>query len=63
MEWQEGLMKKSLQKRAPTLEGAGRSTVARMKHDLETLHGKIVQAAKRRNETLRRQFARARALA
>jgi bacillithiol synthase len=46
----------------PTLEGAGRSTLSRMQHDLETLHGKLVQAAKRRNETLRRQFLRARAL-
>jgi bacillithiol biosynthesis cysteine-adding enzyme BshC len=47
----------------PTLEGAARSTQGRMQHDLETLHGKMIQAAKRRNETLRRQFARARALA
>ena len=47
----------------PTLEGAARSTLARMQHDLQTLHGKIIQAAKRRDETLRRQFIRARALA
>jgi bacillithiol synthase len=47
----------------PTLEGAGRSTRDRVHHDLETLHGKVIQAAKRRNETLRRQFLRARALA
>ncbi len=47
----------------PTLEGAARSTLGRMMHDLETLHGKIVQAAKRRDETLRRQFTHARALA
>ena len=47
----------------PTLEGAARSTLARMQHDLETLHGKMIQAAKRRDETLRRQFIRARALA
>jgi len=46
-----------------TLEGAARSTLGRMEHDLETLQGKTVQAAKRRNETLRRQFVRARALA
>ena len=46
----------------PTLEGAARSTLARMQHDLQTLHGKMVQAAKRRDETLRRQFVRARAL-
>ena len=47
----------------PTLEGAASSTQGRMRHDLETLHGKMIQAAKRRDETLRRQFTRARALA
>jgi bacillithiol biosynthesis cysteine-adding enzyme BshC len=47
----------------PTLEGAARSTQGRMHHDLETLQGKTIQAAKRRDETLRRQFVRARALA
>jgi bacillithiol biosynthesis cysteine-adding enzyme BshC len=47
----------------PTLEGAARSTLARMQHDLQTLHGKMIQAAKRRDETLRRQFIRAHALA
>jgi bacillithiol biosynthesis cysteine-adding enzyme BshC len=47
----------------PTLEGAAKSTLGRMQHDLQTLHGKIIQAAKRRDETLRRQFVRARALA
>jgi bacillithiol biosynthesis cysteine-adding enzyme BshC len=47
----------------PTLEGAARSTLGRMQHDLETLHGKMIQAAKRRDETLRRQFIHARALA
>jgi uncharacterized protein YllA (UPF0747 family) len=47
----------------PTLEGAARSTLSRMQHDLETLKGKIIQAAKRRDETLRRQFARTRAMA
>jgi uncharacterized protein YllA (UPF0747 family) len=34
-----------------------------MQHDLETLHGKMIQAAKRRHDTLQRQFTRARALA
>lgn len=43
----------------PTLEGAVRSTEGRMEHDLRTLHGKVIQAAKRRDETLRRQFQRA----
>ncbi|HEY6213196.1 MAG TPA: bacillithiol biosynthesis BshC, partial [Vicinamibacterales bacterium] len=47
----------------PTLEGAARSTLGRMQHDLHTLHGKMIQAAKRRDETLRRQFMHARALA
>jgi bacillithiol synthase len=47
----------------PTLEGAARSTLSRMQHDLQTLHGKMIQAAKRRDETLRRQFFHTRALA
>jgi bacillithiol biosynthesis cysteine-adding enzyme BshC len=46
-----------------TLEGAVRSSLGRMQHDLRTLHEKIIHAAKRRNDTLRRQFARARAQA
>jgi uncharacterized protein YllA (UPF0747 family) len=47
----------------PTLGGAARSTLGRMQHDLGALHEKIIHAAKRRDDTLRRQFARARALA
>jgi bacillithiol biosynthesis cysteine-adding enzyme BshC len=47
----------------PTLEGAARSTLGRMQHDLQTLQGKMIHAAKRRHETLRRQFIHARALA
>jgi bacillithiol biosynthesis cysteine-adding enzyme BshC len=47
----------------PTLEGAAKSTLGRMQHDLHTLHGKMIQAAKRRDDTLRRQFIHARALA
>jgi uncharacterized protein YllA (UPF0747 family) len=47
----------------PTLEGAARSTLSRMQHDLQTLRSKTIQAAKKRDETLRRQFARTRALA
>src|SRR5262249_39682269 len=47
----------------PTLEGAARSTLGRMQHDLKTLQGKMISAAKRRDETLRRQFMHARALA
>ena len=45
----------------PTLEGAARSTLGKMEHELRTLHAKIIHAAKRRDETLRRQFMRARA--
>jgi bacillithiol biosynthesis cysteine-adding enzyme BshC len=47
----------------PTLEGAVRSTLGKMQHDLKALHSKIIHAAKRRDETLRRQFDRARAQA
>jgi len=46
----------------PTLEGAARTTLSRMQKDLETLQSKTIQAAKRRHETLRRQFVRTRAL-
>lgn len=46
----------------PTLEGTVQSTLTRMQHDLRTLNNKVIQAAKRRDETLRRQFQRAQAL-
>ena len=46
----------------PTLEGAVQSTLTRMQHDLRTLQNKVIQAAKRRDETLRRQFHHAQAL-
>jgi uncharacterized protein YllA (UPF0747 family) len=42
----------------PTLAGAARTTLGRMEHDLRSLQSKVIQAAKRRDETLRRQFAR-----
>lgn len=42
-----------------TLEGAARSTLSRMQDDLKKLNGKIIQAAKRKDETLRRQFRHA----
>jgi len=42
---------------------AVRSTLSRMQDDLKKLHGKIIQAAKRKDETLRRQFHHARAQA
>ena len=47
----------------PTLEGAARSTLGKLEHELTTLQGKIISAAKRRDEVLRRQFARAQAQA
>src|SRR5262249_2651465 len=40
----------------PTLEGAVKSSVGKMTHELDALHGKIIQAAKRKDDTLRRQF-------
>lgn len=43
----------------PTLAGAARSTLGKIEHEIKTLHGKMIQAAKRRDETLRRQFIRA----
>jgi uncharacterized protein YllA (UPF0747 family) len=45
----------------PTLEGAAKSTLSKLQHDLSTLRGKIISAAKKRDETLRRQFFRAQA--
>ena len=39
-----------------TLDGAARSALGRMQDDLKKLHAKIIQAAKRKDETLRRQF-------
>jgi bacillithiol biosynthesis cysteine-adding enzyme BshC len=47
----------------PTLTGAIDTTVERMQDTLKTLHHKIIQASKRKNDTLRRQFLRTRALA
>jgi bacillithiol biosynthesis cysteine-adding enzyme BshC len=43
----------------PTLAGAARTTLGKMEHDLRTLQNKVIQAAKRRDDTLRRQFTRA----
>ena len=43
----------------PTLAGAARTTLGKMEHDLGALQNKVIQAAKKRDETLRRQFARA----
>ena len=46
-----------------TLDAAARSTRDRMQDDLKKLQGKIIQAVKRKDETLRRQFTRAQAQA
>lgn len=46
-----------------TLEGAARSTLGRMQDDVKKLQGKILQAAKRKDDTLRRQFTNAQAQA
>jgi bacillithiol biosynthesis cysteine-adding enzyme BshC len=42
-----------------TLEGAAKSTLGKLQHDLAALRGKVISAAKKRDETLRRQFIRA----
>ena len=42
-----------------TLSGAAKTTMGKMEHELKALHGKVIQAAKRRDDTLRRQFSRA----
>jgi bacillithiol biosynthesis cysteine-adding enzyme BshC len=47
----------------PTLGGAVDTTLNRMRDTLKTLHNKVVQAAKRKDDTLRRKFTRTRALA
>jgi bacillithiol biosynthesis cysteine-adding enzyme BshC len=47
----------------PTLEGAARSVAGKVNHELQGLHAKIIHAAKRRDDTLRRQFTRTRAQA
>ena len=47
----------------PTLDATARSVLTRMQDDLKKLHGKVVQAAKRKDETIRRQFAHAQAQA
>jgi bacillithiol biosynthesis cysteine-adding enzyme BshC len=46
-----------------TLEGATRSVLGRMQDDLKKLQGKIIQAAKKKDDTLRRQFHHAQAQA
>lgn len=43
----------------PTLAGAAKTTQGKIEHDLRALHNKVIQAAKKRDDTLRRQFVRA----
>lgn len=45
----------------PTLSGAATTTLGKMEHLLRGLQNKVIQAAKKRDETLRRQFAHAQA--
>jgi len=47
----------------PTLEGAARTTLGKMEHELRSLHTKVIHAAKKRHDVLRRQFVRAQAQA
>ena len=47
----------------PTLAGVVETTAEHMQRELKTLHHKIIHAAKRKDETLRRQFQRTRTLA
>ena len=47
----------------PTLQGAAKTTLGKMEHELRSLHTKVIHAAKKRDETLRRQFVRAQAQA
>lgn len=47
----------------PTLDGAVKSSQGRMAHEIRGIHAKVISAAKRRHETLRRQFAHAQHLA
>jgi bacillithiol biosynthesis cysteine-adding enzyme BshC len=47
----------------PTLAGAAKTTLGKMEHELRALQTKVIHAAKRRDETLRRQFTRAQAQA
>jgi bacillithiol biosynthesis cysteine-adding enzyme BshC len=56
-------LKQELTRLDPTLGGAVDTTVERMREVVKSLHHKIVHAAKRKDDTLRRQFNRTRHLA
>ena len=47
----------------PTLAGAAKTTLGKMEHELRSLHTKVIHAAKKRHDVLRRQFVRAQAQA
>lgn len=47
----------------PTLAGAVKSSHGRIAHEVQGLHGKVIHAAKRRHDTLRRQFTHVQHLA
>jgi bacillithiol biosynthesis cysteine-adding enzyme BshC len=55
-------LKDAIVKLDTTLTGAVDTTLDRMRDTLQSLHGKMIQAAKRNDETLRRQFKRTYAL-
>ena len=58
-----GALRKAVGPIDPTLAGAVDTTLERMRETLKSLNAKIIQATKRKDETLRRQFQRTRALA
>jgi bacillithiol biosynthesis cysteine-adding enzyme BshC len=60
---QASLLKEAVIAVDPTLAGAVDTTVERIRETLKTLHNKIIQATKKKDETLRRQFIRTRNLA
>jgi bacillithiol biosynthesis cysteine-adding enzyme BshC len=60
--WAE-VLRKDIAVLDPTLGGAVDTTAEHMQHELKTLHHKIIHAAKRKHDTLRRQFHRTRNLA
>jgi bacillithiol biosynthesis cysteine-adding enzyme BshC len=58
-----GALKKEVSSLDPTLGGAVDTTAEHMRQALDTLRHKIVHAAKKKDETLRRQFQETRSLA
>ncbi len=58
-----GALKATMPAIDPTLVGAADTTLDRMQETLKHLHAKIIQASKRKHDTLHRQFTRTQALA